>query len=74
MCAMRFIDLSTSMANGANEPRPPDIYYMDHKEFGAKTAAGWGIKPEELHDGVGSQTEFIKVSTHSATHMDAPLH
>ncbi|MBI4252401.1 MAG: cyclase family protein [Candidatus Tectomicrobia bacterium] len=74
MCAIRCIDLSTPMANGAHEPRPPEIYYMDHKEFGAKSAAGWGLKPEELHDGVGSQTEFIKVSTHSATHMDAPLH
>ena len=73
MCATRFIDLSTPIMNGSNEPRPPEVTYLDHEEFGGRAAKNWGIPVEELHDGVGGAAEFVTVSTHSATHMDAPL-
>ena len=74
MCATRFIDLSSPLENGANEPRPPEITYLDHNEFGARSAKTWGIPIEELHDGVGGAAEFLTVSTHSGTHMDSPWH
>ncbi|MEE9275068.1 MAG: cyclase family protein [bacterium] len=74
MCAKRFIDLSTPMANGSHEPRPPEVNYVDHRAGAAKAAQNWGIKPEELHDGLSGAMEFITVSTHSSTHMDAPYH
>jgi kynurenine formamidase len=74
MCATRFIDLSSPLENGANEPRPPEITYLDHNEFGARSAKSWDIPIEELHDGVGGAAEFLTVSTHSGTHMDAPWH
>jgi kynurenine formamidase len=70
----RFIDLSTPIMNGSNEPRPPEITYEDHKAFGERCAKNWGVKLEDLHDGIGSAAEFVTVSTHSATHMDAPYH
>ena len=60
--------------NGSNEPRPPEVTYLDHEEFGARSAKTWDIPIEELHDGVGGAAEFVTVSTHSATHMDAPWH
>ena len=74
MCATRFIDLSTPIENGSNEPRPPEVTYLDHKEFGARSAKLWDIPLEKLHDGLGGAAEFVKISTHSATHMDAPWH
>ncbi len=74
MCATRFIDLSTPIMNGSHEPRPPEITYLDHKEFGARSAKSWDIPLEELHDGLGGAAESLVVSTHSATHMDAPWH
>jgi kynurenine formamidase len=74
MCATRFIDLSSPLENGANEPRPPEITYLDHKEFGARSAKSWGIPLEDLHDGVGGAAEQLNVSTHSGTHMDSPWH
>ena len=74
MCAVQFIDLSTPMMNGSYEPRPPEITYMDHKEFGANSAKKWGVDIEDIHDGVGGAAEMVTVSTHSATHMDAPWH
>jgi hypothetical protein len=33
MKKLRFIDLSMPMENKANEPRPPEITYVSHKEF-----------------------------------------
>jgi kynurenine formamidase len=60
--------------NGSNEPRPPEITYEDHKAFGERCAKNWGVELEDLHDGIGSAAEFVTVSTHSATHMDAPYH
>jgi len=74
MCATRLIDLSTTMSNGSHEPRPPQITYLDHKTFGARWAENFGLALEDLNDGMGGAIEFVTVSTHSATHMDAPWH
>ena len=58
MCATRFIDLSTPLENGSHEPRPPEITYLDHKEFGARSAKNWGIPLGDLHDGCGGAADW----------------
>ena len=74
MCATRFIDLSSPMENGSHEPRPPEIELLDHRTNAVNTAKKYGVSPEDLHDGLGGGMEFVKGSTHSVTHMDAPYH
>ncbi len=74
MKKLLFIDLSMPMENKANEPRPPEITYVDHKAFLETNAKLTGLNKEDFHDGLGSAMEYVKVSSHSATHMDAPYH
>jgi len=74
MKKLRFIDLSMPMENKANEPRPPEITYVDHKAFLETNVKLTGLNKEDFHNGLGSAMEYVKVSSHSATHMDAPYH
>lgn len=74
MKKLLFIDLSMAMENKTHEPRPPEITYVDHKEFLETNVKLTGLNKEDFHDGLGSAMEYVKVSTHSATHMDAPYH
>ncbi len=74
MKKLRFIDLSLPMENDSNEPRPPEITYVDHKTFLENLTRLTGLAKEDFHAGLGSAMEFVKVSTHSATHLDAPWH
>ena len=74
MKKLRFIDLSMPMENKSNEPRPPEITYVDHKAFLETNVKLTGLNREDFHDELGSAMEYVKVSSHSATHMDAPYH
>jgi kynurenine formamidase len=74
MKKLRFIDLSVPMEIKSNEPRPPEIQYINHKEFLESTSKLLGLPKEDFHDGLASAMEFVRVSTHSATHLDAPWH
>jgi kynurenine formamidase len=74
MKKLHFIDLSMPMENKSNEPRPPEITYADHKEFLETNVKLTGLSKEDFHDGLGSAMEYVKVSSHSCTHMDAPYH
>jgi kynurenine formamidase len=74
MKKLRFIDLSLPMENEAKEPRPPEIKYVDHKTFLETTVKSAGLPREGFYDEMGSAMEYVSVSTHSSTHMDAPWH
>ncbi len=77
--ARRFIDLSISIENDLPSDPPlmiPKIMYIDHKA-GAPSMVEFfpGIDPEkDLPGGVGWAVEFVTLSTHSGTHLDAPWH
>lgn len=74
MKKLRFIDLSLPLENEAFEPRPPEITYVDHKSSLEMSAKSVGAAKEDFHDGLASAMEFVRLSTHSATHLDAPWH
>jgi kynurenine formamidase len=75
---MRIVDLSAPI-----EQSPPelpdalrvDIEYEDHAAGAEQIRAMLGVGPELLRDGEGWAVEtFLRLGTHSTTHVDAPYH
>jgi len=74
------IDLSIGIEDGAaSEPDPAEIDRMDHRE-GAEwlaenlRASGSEVEADDFPDGTALAWEEVHAITHTATHMDAPLH
>jgi len=74
----RFVDLSIAIEADLPSDPPmmiPKIQYVDHAQ-GAEQVRQFfpGVKPEHLPEGLGWAVEFITLTTHSGTHLDAPYH
>jgi kynurenine formamidase len=74
----RFIDLSIYLENDVlSDPPPlaPKITYQTHKdtvdEFVAMIP---GTTAEDFPDGEAAAAEWVTLTTHSGTHLDAPYH
>jgi kynurenine formamidase len=76
---LRYIDLSIAIEHDLpSDPEilRPKIKYMDHKA-GAKEMTEiffHGLQREQLPKGLGWAAEFLTLTTHSGTHLDAPYH
>ncbi|ACS80300.1 cyclase family protein [Maridesulfovibrio salexigens DSM 2638] len=72
------IDLSVSIRSDKPSDPPgfvPEIIYADHAAGAAQMASVFpGLSPEQLPEQEGWAVEFVKMSTHAGTHMDAPYH
>jgi len=75
---VKIIDLSIPIADGLPSDPPlqiPKIDYQDHKATAEAMAAFFdGATASDLPDGNGWAIEYIHLSTHSGTHLDAPWH
>lgn len=75
---MKIVDLSISVESGLpSDPPPqiPQIDYRNHKDTAEEMTAYFGDATiDDLPEGNGWAIEFIKLSTHSGTHIDAPYH
>lgn len=74
----RFVDLSISIESGLpSDPEMmiPKIDYLDHAQ-GAEQMKDFfpGVKKDQLPGGLGWAVEFLTLTTHSGTHLDAPYH
>ncbi|MGD9818300.1 MAG: cyclase family protein [Desulfomonilaceae bacterium] len=74
----RFIDLSIAIESGLPSDPPmmiPKIDYSDHSA-GAEQMKQFfpGLTEDQLPGGLGWAMEFISLTTHSGTHLDAPYH
>jgi len=74
----RIIDLSVAIEAGLpSDPEMmiPRIDYLDH-EAGALQMETFfpGLKKEQLPEAKGWAVEFVHLTTHSGTHLDAPFH
>jgi kynurenine formamidase len=74
----RFVDLSISIETGLPSDPPimiPRVDYIDHI-LGADSMQEFfpGVKKEQLPGGLGWALEFMTLTTHSGTHLDAPYH
>ena len=75
---MKLIDLSVMIESGLPSDPPfmiPEIEYWDH-ERGADNMVTFfpGSTKADLPQGLGWSIEFLKLTTHSGTHLDAPWH
>jgi kynurenine formamidase len=78
MARTRFVDLSISIEADLPSDPPmmiPKIHYADHAA-GAEQMQEFfsGISKEQLPGGLGWAMEFLTLTTHSGTHLDAPYH
>ena len=78
MMARRIVDLSVALRNGVpSDPPPllPKIEYQDHHAgFDAFAAMIPGLTRADLPDGEAGAAEWVTLTTHSGTHLDAPYH
>lgn len=74
----RIIDISAALEAGIpSDPLPmlPRIDYHAHARTAPQVAAFFpGLRPEDLPGGEGWAVEWLQVSTHNGTHLDAPYH
>jgi kynurenine formamidase len=70
-----FYDLSDCLSNDTSgfEFNKHEITYLT-PELTAAESANWGLGPEYWPGGVALSAEVVTLSTHSGTHVDAPLH
>ena len=78
MAARRFVDLSIAIEPDLPSDPPlmiPKIDYITHA-MGAEQMTDFfpGVKKEQLPGSLGWAMEFITLTTHSGTHLDAPFH
>jgi kynurenine formamidase len=74
----RFVDLSIAIEPELPSDPPmmiPQIDYVDHA-MGAEQMKDFfpGVRKEQLPGGLGWALEFLRLTTHSGTHLDAPYH
>jgi kynurenine formamidase len=71
----RLYDLSDCLSNTTSsfEFNKHEITYVD-PDVTAAESASWGLGPEYWPGGVALSAETVALSTHSGTHVDAPLH
>lgn len=71
---VRLVDLSRPLAPTPSEPTPMGVTRISHEDCAATWEALYGIPPAALPLGGGFAGEFLTLSTHDATHADAPWH
>jgi kynurenine formamidase len=74
----RIVDLSIAIEAGLPSDPPmmiPEVQYMRHAE-GAQQMTSFfpGLSVDQLPKGLGWAVEFLRLTTHSGTHLDAPYH
>jgi kynurenine formamidase len=74
----QIIDISIPLQNDVAADPPgygPSIRYFDHKQTAEEVCQFFpGLTIDELPDREGWAIEWIKLSTHCGTHLDAPYH
>lgn len=74
----KIIDLSIAIESGLPSDPPmmiPEIEYKRHEDSVEEMLSFFpGATKDDLPNGLGWATDFLKLSSHSGTHLDAPYH
>ncbi len=68
------VDLTVPLETTQSEPEPVKIEWVDHRQGAFLLTQGTGISPDSFPEGLGLSLERIQLTSHSGTHIDAPLH
>ncbi|MCV7184960.1 cyclase family protein [Mycolicibacterium murale] len=72
------IDISVPLQSGIASDPPglvPEIEYLDHSQTVGDILSFFpGATPEDLPDREGWALEWVRLTTHNGTHLDAPYH
>lgn len=72
---MKIIDLSVTISDEIKEPLPTKIAYENHKEGARKMGKLlFGGLTDVFPDGNALAGEFLELTAHAGTHVDAPYH
>lgn len=76
--ARRLVDLSVPIENDIPSDPPgygPTVEYLDHHRTAADIVAFFpGLREEDLPGSEGWAIEWVRLTTHNGTHLDAPYH
>src|SRR3990170_8238866 len=76
--ARKLIDISVPLENGVAADPPgfgPQIEYQNHHQTVGDVLKFFpGLQEQDLPDGEGWAIEWVRLSTHNTTHLDAPYH
>ncbi len=74
----KFVDLSIYLENDVLSDPPmlaPRIEYQQHRDtVGDFIKLLPGVEPEDFPDGEAAAAEWVRLTTHNGTHLDAPWH
>jgi kynurenine formamidase len=71
---MRYYDLNVPTEETASEPTSPKVRHQNHTESAAQVANVFQCQVEDLPNGQGWGNDFVELSAHAGTHVDAPWH
>jgi kynurenine formamidase len=71
---MALIDLSLTIAPNNSEPVAVRIDYISHKDGANMLGQSAGLTYKNFPDEIGLSLEIVTLTTHTGTHIDAPLH
>ena len=72
---MRIYDLSVPIRNYSMEGQEQEVRYVDHQEFARRLVYMFGVQPTKLpNPGFHQSFEYVNLSSHAGTHVDAPSH
>jgi kynurenine formamidase len=71
---MKIFDLSQPVTQNVGEPVPVAIDLLSHTAGAAVLGVSHGLSAVDFPDGYAISMETVTLATHTATHIDAPLH
>lgn len=71
---MKFIDLSLTIEPTPSEPVPVKIDYISHEKGADILGQPIGLDHKDFPEQMGLSLEYVQITSHTGTHLDAPLH
>jgi kynurenine formamidase len=68
------VDLTVPLETTTSEPEPINIEWIDHRQGAFLLTKESQVHADSFPEGLGLNLERIQLTSHSGTHVDAPIH